>query len=227
MSTDNSGNYTLPSADIENGQVGDATPVQANFDDLAAGMTERITKTGKTTYTANQPMGGFKHTGLGAGSANGDSVRYEQLGQTVKVETGAVNTGTTILPADDTIPQNTEGDEYMTLSITPKSATSRLIIDVKLYGANSAAGVTVLTAALFRDSGADAIAVGWDTSSSAGVSCDIGFTHVMDSPGTSATTFKVRAGGSSAGTTTFNGAGGNRFYGGVMASSIVIREVFV
>lgn len=37
-----------------------------------------IKKDGSVTYTANQPMGGFKLTGLAAGSGAGDSVRYEQ-----------------------------------------------------------------------------------------------------------------------------------------------------
>ena len=35
--------------------------------------------------------------------------------------------------ADDTIPQNTEGDEYMTLSITPTSTSSKLLITVNAY----------------------------------------------------------------------------------------------
>lgn len=38
-----------------------------------------IKKDGSVTYTANQPMGGFKLTGLGAGTTAGDSVRYEQV----------------------------------------------------------------------------------------------------------------------------------------------------
>lgn len=38
-----------------------------------------IKKNGSVTYTANQPMGSFKLTGLAAGSTNGDSVRYEQV----------------------------------------------------------------------------------------------------------------------------------------------------
>jgi hypothetical protein len=37
-----------------------------------------IKKDGSITYTGDQPMGSNKHTGLAAGSANGDSVRYEQ-----------------------------------------------------------------------------------------------------------------------------------------------------
>ena len=45
--------------------------------------------------------------------------------QTVSYQTGAVATGTTIIPFDDTIPQITEGNEFMTLAITPRSATSQ------------------------------------------------------------------------------------------------------
>lgn len=38
-----------------------------------------IQKGGSVTATADLPMGGFVHTGLGAGAANGESVRYEQI----------------------------------------------------------------------------------------------------------------------------------------------------
>jgi hypothetical protein len=41
------------------------------------------------------------------------------------------------------------------------------------------------------------------------------------------TTFKVRAGNSEAGTTTFNGVSGARLYGGVIVSSITITEIKV
>ena len=44
---------------------------------------------------------------------------------------------------------------------------------------------------------------------------------------TSSTTFKGRAGLSAAGTLSFNGFGGARRFGGVMASSITITEVQV
>lgn len=37
-----------------------------------------IQRDGSVAFTANQPMGGFKLTGLAAGSTSGDSVRYEQ-----------------------------------------------------------------------------------------------------------------------------------------------------
>lgn len=39
----------------------------------------QVNRSGTVTYIANQPMGGFLFTGLGAGSANGHSVRYQQV----------------------------------------------------------------------------------------------------------------------------------------------------
>jgi hypothetical protein len=145
--------------------------------------------------------------------------------QMVSVETGALATGTTIIPFDDTIPQQTEGDQYMTLAITPKSATSKLIIEVAWNGSSTTAGETSMAAALFQDAAANALAAIWTIQGATGKTVCLNLMHVMTSGTTSATTFKVRVGSAGAGTTTFNGSGGARFFGGVMASSIVIREV--
>ncbi len=144
--------------------------------------------------------------------------------QVVSTQTGAVATGTTTIPFDDTIPQSGEGDQYMSLAITPKSATSRLIIEVTGFFTNSAAAASAITMALFQDSAADALAAGFVISQSTTLGGLVKFTHAMTSGTTSSTTFKVRAGDNAAGTTTFNGQGGGRKYGGVIASSIVIRE---
>ena len=143
--------------------------------------------------------------------------------QSVSTQSGAVATGTTVLPSDDTIPQNTEGDEYMTRAITPKSETSKLRIDVVVHLAASVAGT--LTAALFQDATAGALAAGMQHVAAADQPRVVTFTHYMTSGTTSATTFKVRAGLSTAGTTTFNGAAAARLLGGVLASSITITEV--
>ena len=144
--------------------------------------------------------------------------------QTVHTQDGAVATGTTTIPADDTIPQSTEGTEFMTASITPTSVANKLRIDVVLHFARSGTANSNHTAALFQDSTADAIAATHhelDTINSPYVHT---FTHWMDAGTTDSTTFKVRAGGSSAGTTSFNGTAGARLLGGVMASSITITE---
>ena len=144
--------------------------------------------------------------------------------QTVVFETGAVATGTTVIPFGDTIPTNTQGDQYMTLAITPQSATSKLIIDVVAHLFTSATGAGAMAAALFQDATANALATAFCSSSPTSTSL-LNFRHTMTSGTTSATTFKVRAGFNVAGTTTFNGQNGTRAFGGTLASSIVIREV--
>lgn len=143
--------------------------------------------------------------------------------QVVNTQTGAVATGTTQIPFDDTIPQNTEGDQYMTLAITPTSATNKLKIDV-VASASSSAGATV-TAALFQDSTANAVAaisMYQDTAAGAGL---LHFSHYMAAGTVSATTFKLRIGTNGANTVTFNGTSSARNLGGVMASSITITEI--
>lgn len=152
-----------------------------------------------------------------------DLIFGEGIVQVVSTQTGTVATGTTTIPADNTIPQNTEGTEVMTLAITPKATSNTLRIDVTVHLSNSSAN-SVLTAALFQDSTAGALAVGSATIATATHGVNISFPHVMTAGTTSSTTFKVRVGGQSAGTTTFNGSGGSQLYGGVLVSSIVITE---
>lgn len=144
--------------------------------------------------------------------------------QVVNYTTGAVATGTTTIPSDDTIPQNTEGNQYMTLAITPTSATSKLRIDVVVQLAHSASGGRIL-AALFQDSTANALAASTQGFVDASKPLMLSFTHYMTSGTTSSTTFNVRAGSAQAGTTTFNGSAGARLYGGVSSSSITITEI--
>lgn len=143
--------------------------------------------------------------------------------QVVNTQTGAVNTGTTTIPLDDTIPQITEGDEYMTLAITPKNANNKLRIDVVAFYTHSA-GYTITTA-LFQDATVSALAASADYYS--GIPGTVSFSHYMVAGTTSATTFRVRIGSSNAGTLTFNGAGGVRKLGSVLASSITITEIWV
>ena len=139
-------------------------------------------------------------------------------------QTGAMATGTTQMPYDDTIPQNTEGDQYMSLEITPKSATSSLLINVVVYIASTSANTT-FQMALFQDSTANALAAGSMYPGGATNTLELmTFNHSMTSGTTSATTFKVRVGSNQASTTTFNGSTSARLMGGVYASSITIIE---
>lgn len=142
--------------------------------------------------------------------------------QTVYTPFSEVATGTTVIPIDDSIPQNTEGDEYMTRAITPTDANNILEIEMTVVIAHSVSNAS-LVHALFQDSTADALAAVAITKTSGGVETTT-WKHEMVAGTTSSTTFKLRSGSSSAGTTTFNGLTGARLMGGVMESSMTIRE---
>ncbi len=145
--------------------------------------------------------------------------------QVVNVQTGSSATGTTSMPVGNVIPQNTDGDEYMTLAITPTDASNKLKIDVVAF-LSSANGIKWLTAALFQDSTADALAVGAAFNYAIATAGNtVVFSHYMTAGTTSSTTFKVRAGTQDGNTMTFNGSGGTRLWGGVCASSITITEI--
>lgn len=143
--------------------------------------------------------------------------------QVVNTQDGAVATGTTLAVMDDTIPQNTEGDEYMTLAITPKNTSNTLLIEVVAQISHSTA-TSRLQVALFQDSTANALAAVEIRQSAASTMHVVSFIHKMTAGTTGATTFKVRAGSNTAGTTTLNGINSTRQYGGVIASSITITE---
>lgn len=133
-------------------------------------------------------------------------------------------TGTTTIPYDDTIPQITEGDEYMSLTITPRSSTNNLIVECDWIGSNSAS-TTDMIAAIFRDSTANALAAGAQRSYVSTGRVAVHLKVSVSAGSVAATTFRVRAGASDAGTTTFNGASGARRFGGISSSSITVTEV--
>ena len=143
--------------------------------------------------------------------------------QVVNTQTGAVASSSANIPYDDTIPQNTEGSEYMTLAITPTDSNNKLLIQVIAEVSNSSGANT--TGALFQDSTANALAASI-SASDRGAHNDgtVVINHYMTAGTTSSTSFKVRLGGS-VGTTTFNGVAAGRKFGGVSASSITITEI--
>jgi|TARA_R110000824_G_scaffold73030_5_gene186119 hypothetical protein len=155
--------------------------------------------------------------------ANG--TEQARLVQVVNVTDSAVATGSTTMNSDNTIPQITEGNEWMTLAITPTNASNKLFIEVVVQVASSSS--TTHVCAIFQDSTAGAIsAVGQNLNGTNTVEL-LNFSHYMTAGITSATTFRVRTGGTSASTFTFNGASGARLFGGVSDSSITISEIRV
>lgn len=89
----------------------------------------KISANGSIAFTANQPMGGFKLTGLAAGSAVGDSVRYEQaiLANGTNAFTANQSMGSFNLTnvADPTAPQHAATKAYVdsvAQGLKPKTA---------------------------------------------------------------------------------------------------------
>lgn len=145
--------------------------------------------------------------------------------QVVNTQTGAVATGTTTFPDDDTIPQKTEGTEFMTLAVTPTNSSNKLRIEVSAFYAPSVSNTDVI-GGIFQDTTSDALAAGRvGNNSTRGRHMSI--VHYMAAGTTSATTFKFRLGLDTAGTLSFNGSSSARKLGGVMASSITITEIEV
>ena len=154
----------------------------------------------------------------------GTATGFGKVVQVVHVQNGASATGTTVHPIDDTIPQKTEGDEYLTLAITPTNSSNKLLIEVSIHNSHSAT-ISLNSASLFQDTTANALATNGYTSEAVNRDNIILITHYMTAGTTSATTFKVRMGGHVAGTTSMNGSSATRKWGGVCASTITITEI--
>ena len=98
---------------------------------------------------------------------------------------------TNVIPFDNSIPQNGEGQQIITGSITPTKTTSKILGIVSLNGDSSSTSVQTVVAA-FRGSVADAIAATWVKYINYSSLISFEFT---DSPNTtSATTYSIRIG---------------------------------
>ena len=198
-------------------------------DNLLETYPAKVTTAGDIAYAtaanaiARLPIGSNTR-GLRANSA-GTAPEYSS-GNTVQVvntQTGTASTATTVFPLDDSIPQNTEGDQLMTLAVTPTNTANILLVDVTIVLAASIA--VWVGVGLFQDSVAGALAATAEYIGDANTGAVIHFRHKMTAGTVSSTTFKIRAGPSSAATLTLNGAGGLRYFGGVQPSSITITEI--
>ncbi len=137
--------------------------------------------------------------------------------------TATVFNVSTQMPRDDSIPQNTEGDEILTVSITPTNTNNILRIAVDtLLGATASQPVDG-SMAIFQDSTAGALAA-TTTSLAAGQVDSVSMRHSMIAGTTSSTTFKLRVGPGSIFNVTVNGRNGARLFGGVAITRITVEE---
>lgn len=186
-------------------------PTEANITTAAGDVAEFISRGG----------GNWKCTGYQR--ADGSALIPSKILQVIEAAPYTTATSiSTVTPADDTIPQITEGVEIQTLTITPKSVNNRLRFRFACSGGVSG-GVATIVMALHQDAIVNAIAAKF-TSAPAGMYVQGIFTHEMVAGTTNPTTFRLRI-GVSANTFTLNGSSGTRILGGVSASSFSVEEV--
>lgn len=149
-------------------------------------------------------------------AATGGPVQIVQ--RLVSERTDAWSTSATI-PLDDTIPQSSEGSEYFNQSITPKVATSKIVVTGRIPISINA-GFSIV--AVFVNSETDARFADSMYVGAAGHSDKIDF-RMEFSPGVvTPQTIIVRIGANS-GTVYVNGYAGRKF-GGVSKSYLIIEE---
>ncbi len=142
----------------------------------------------------------------------------------VREQTGAVATGTTTIPLDDTIPQSGEGDEYFDVTHAASSAANLVEVEAALSLSHSGTG-SFLSISIIQDSVADAIAASYtakDGATTAGGYA--GIKHQLRAPAAS-TVYNLRAGSNLAGTLTINGSNATRHFGGVGSSWMSATEI--
>jgi len=147
--------------------------------------------------------------GTGLLAARTDHAHPPMSGSVIQVAYANTSTGqqsfAPTIPEDGTIPQNTEGTEWVTLSFTPKKSDSTLLVEFT----NSAitGGSYRVIAALFVDTTANAL------NTHVATNAPMVIRHYTTSGSTSARTYKIRIGPASTGLVYINGNFGSAAFG--------------
>lgn len=160
-------------------------------------------------------------------TASSQTAADQFAGSVIQIVSGTPYTSnaslTTVIPADDTIPLVTEGTEVLTVSITPKHASSTIYTFVSCGCVSGTLG-NDLAIAMFKNGGSSAVALSAIHVASADIFAISPLTY-SEAPGSvSAITYSVRA-GPSATAMRFNGTTSSRQYGGASAARIWCIEV--
>jgi hypothetical protein len=219
----------IADANVTTAKIADANVTTAKIADDAVtyAKLQNVSAQNRLLARYSASAGDVEEATLGAGVSfvAGALSVAGRVAQIVTTATGALQTVTTTIPFDDSIPQQTgEGTEVLSRTITPSSASSTLVIDVVISCASSATADVI--AALFQDSTANALAATSFYIDSAGGRANIRLQHTMTAGTTSSTTFKVRVGPGSASNVDINGnSAGARVFGGVAKTAITITEI--
>lgn len=128
MPRNGAGTYSLPAGNpVVTGTVISSTVQNDTMSDVATALTNSIAKDGQTTPTANLPMGGYKLTGLGAGTTTTDSTRVDA-----------------VQDADYTYLSSVAGTNTVTASASPTPDAYKVGQIFHLIPANTNTGATTL-----------------------------------------------------------------------------------
>lgn len=91
MARNGSGTYNLPTGNpVVTGTSISSSTHNTTMTDIATALSASIVEDGQNPFTANQPMGGFKLTGLGAATARTDAMSLANAQDGTGVYTGTV-----------------------------------------------------------------------------------------------------------------------------------------
>lgn len=173
-------------------------------------------------------LGALAYLGIGAGLANdgGGNLKAIPLPgsqvQQVIATNATYQSLTTPIPYDNSIPQSNEGDQILTVNITPTNASNFLLIECVAFVGNISGGRPVIT--LFQDAGTDALDAAPFSPTAGNGMTSTTMLYRKTAGSIAATTFKIRAGDVS-GAPTLNGGNGGARYGGTCVTKIIVTEI--
>jgi hypothetical protein len=145
-------------------------------------------------------------------------------GKLVKIQTSIItstSTITSVIPADNTIPQSSEGDEVATITYTPLSASNNLDLEFEVMVSVSA--VARVTAALFVNSDTNAVKAIGAVGAGAGFSNVVRLRYIVPAGSTTSRTYKIRMGPNSD-SAYFNKGNSTDTYGGTSSAILSVKE---
>lgn len=136
MSYNGSGIYTLPGAQLVNGEIVSATENNNFRNDVATALNTAWTRDGQSTATGNIPMGSHKFTGMLAGSVGTDSITLGQTQAGAYAYLGSVaGTNTVTATVSPTFAAYTAGQVFR--FIAAGSNTGATTININSVGAKN------------------------------------------------------------------------------------------
>lgn len=242
---------TIATADIDNGavtyakiqDVSAASRLLGRGSASGAGDAEELTAAngvGISTTELRMDINGMTAIGAAVDGANDllpvydasataprkvaiDAVNYI-VGSTY-TEYTTVASLTTAMPVDDTIPQNTEGAEILSVSYAAKTTTNKLRLRFQGWGSQTSGSNKTAGFAIFGSDSANAKAAGAQQLTS-GSSFQFHLEVEITPGSTSSRTYSVRIGTSDGSAMNINGVPTvGRLFGGVSRATLTIEEI--